>query len=64
MRQHHVAGDKAFVDYSGKRIGIVNPATGEIHSPSLATGVLADALWRRFSSPCSALEPHTNGGNL
>ncbi len=22
MRQHHVAGDKAFVDYSGKRIGI------------------------------------------
>jgi transposase len=31
MRQHHVAGDKAFVDYSGKRIGIVDPATGEIH---------------------------------
>jgi transposase len=22
MRQHHVAGEKAFVDYSGKRIGI------------------------------------------
>ena len=28
MRQHHVAGDKAFVDYSGKRIGIVDPTTG------------------------------------
>jgi transposase len=24
MRQHHVAGDKAFVDYSGKRIGIAD----------------------------------------
>jgi transposase len=40
MRQHHVAGEKAFVDYSGKRIGIADPATGEIrHSPALATGV-------------------------
>src|SRR5665213_1596645 len=25
MRQHHVAGDKLFVDYSGKRIDIVDP---------------------------------------
>ena len=28
MRQHHVAGDKVFVDYSGKRVEIVNPVTG------------------------------------
>ena len=27
MRQHHVAGEKAFVDYSGKRIGIADPST-------------------------------------
>ena len=27
-RQHHVAGEKAFVDYSGKRIPIVDPTTG------------------------------------
>ena len=27
MRQHHVAGEKVFVDYSGKRIGIVEAAT-------------------------------------
>ena len=25
MRQHHVAGDKLFVDYSGKRLGISDP---------------------------------------
>lgn len=29
MRQH-VAGDKLFVDYSGKRLGINDPLTGEI----------------------------------
>jgi len=34
MRQHHVAGEKAFVDYSGKRIAIIDPTTGEIRSSS------------------------------
>jgi hypothetical protein len=28
MRQHHVAGDKLFVDFSGKKIPILDPATG------------------------------------
>ena len=52
MRQHHVAGDKAFVDYSGKRIGIVDPATGEIHEAEIFVAVLgasnltyAEATW-------------------
>ena len=40
MRQHHVAGDKVFVDYSGKRIGIVNPATGEIREAEIFVAVL------------------------
>lgn len=30
MRQHHIAGEKVFVDYSGKKPVIVNRATGEI----------------------------------
>lgn len=30
MRQEHVAGDKVFVDYSGKKIAIVDRRTGEI----------------------------------
>jgi transposase len=41
MRQHHVAGKKAFVDYSGKRIAIVDPSTGEIHEAEIFVGVLA-----------------------
>jgi transposase len=52
MRQHHVAGDKAFVDYSGKRIGIVDPTTGEIHEAEIFVAVLgasnltyAEATW-------------------
>src|SRR5271163_4585513 len=40
MRQHHVAGDKAFVDYSGKRIGIADPATGEIREAEIFVAVL------------------------
>ena len=52
MRQQHVAGEKAFVDYSGKRIGIVDPTTGEIREAEIFVGVLgasnltyAEATW-------------------
>jgi transposase len=52
MRQHHVAGDKAFVDYSGKRIAIVDPTTREIREAEIFVGVLgasnftyAEATW-------------------
>ena len=36
-RQHHVAGEKAFVDYSGKRFGIVDPSTGEIREAEISS---------------------------
>ena len=41
MRQHHVAGEKAFVDYSGKRVGIVDPSTGEIREAEIFVGVIS-----------------------
>jgi transposase len=40
MRQHHAAGDKLFVDYSGKKISIVDPATGELRKAEIFIGVL------------------------
>jgi transposase len=40
MRQVHVAGDKAFVDYSGKKAQIVDAATGEIVDVELFVAVL------------------------
>ena len=40
MRQVHVAGEKVFVDYSGKRPHIVNSQTGECIPVELFVGVL------------------------
>ncbi len=52
MRQTHVAGDKAFVDYSGKKVPIVDPLSGEVRMAELFIAVLgasnltfADASW-------------------
>jgi transposase len=40
MRQVHVAGDKAFVDYSGKKAQIVDATTGELVDVELFVAVL------------------------
>lgn len=40
MRQLHVAGDKMFVDYSGKRPHLVDPQTGEVFAVELFVAVL------------------------
>ena len=52
MRQEHVAGDKVFVDYSGKKVAIADPRTGEVRQAELFVAVLgasgftyAEATW-------------------
>jgi transposase len=40
MRQQHKAGEKIFVDYSGKRPSIVDPATGAVIDVELFVAVL------------------------
>ena len=40
MRQHDVAGQKAFVDYSGKRVPIADPQTGEVRRAEIFVAVL------------------------
>jgi hypothetical protein len=52
MRQTHRAGDKAFVDYSGDGIDVINSRTGEIRPAEIFVGVLgassysyAEATW-------------------
>jgi transposase len=40
MRQVHRAGEKAFVDFSGKRPEILDPRTGELIPVELFVGVL------------------------
>jgi transposase len=52
MRQHHVAGDKVFVDFSGKRLEVIDPASGTVRPAEIFVGVLgassytyAEATW-------------------
>jgi transposase len=52
MRQEHRAGDKVFVDYSGKKIGITDPTTGPVREAEIFVAVLgasnytyAEASW-------------------
>ena len=52
MRQHHVAGEKVFVDYSGKKLAIADPMTGEVRDAEIFVAVLgasnytyAEATW-------------------
>jgi transposase len=40
MRQHHMAGDKVFVDYSGKKPSLVDATTGEVFEVELFVAVL------------------------
>ena len=52
MRQTHKAGDKAFVDYAGQTVDIIDPDTGEIRTAQIFVGILgasnytyAEATW-------------------
>ena len=52
MRQHHIAGEKLFVDYAGDTLDVVDPMTGEVREVQLFVAVLgasnytfAEATW-------------------
>lgn len=52
MRQVHRAGEKLFVDYSGKKLAVVDPQTGEVRETELFVAVMgassyifAEATW-------------------
>jgi transposase len=64
MRQHHLAGEKAFVDYSGKRIGIANPTTGEIHEAEIFVGVLGASSLIYAETTWTQQLPDWTGGLL
>lgn len=40
MRQHHLAGERAFVDYAGDTLEVIEGATGEVHQAQVFVGVL------------------------
>ena len=52
MRQHHVAGERVFVDYAGHTVDVFDGATGEVRQAQIFVGVLgasnytyAEATW-------------------
>jgi len=52
MRQHHIAGERMFVDYAGDTIDVVDPATGALRPAQVFVAVLgassytyAEATW-------------------
>jgi transposase len=52
MRQHHPAGEKLFVDYTGQTVPVVDPTTGEIREAEIFVACLgashytyAEATW-------------------
>lgn len=52
LRQEHAPGDKAFVDYAGQTVSIVDRTTGEVREAQIFVGVLgasnltyAEATW-------------------
>ena len=52
MRQTHVAGDKAFVDFSGKKMPIIDPITGSAREAEI------------FVAVTGRVQPHLRGGDL
>jgi transposase len=40
MRQTHIAGERMFVDYSGKKPHLINPTTGELMPVELSVAVV------------------------
>jgi transposase len=57
MRQVHRAGEKIFVDYSGKRPQIVNPSTGEVVDVELFVGVLGASNYTYAEATLSQRAP-------
>jgi len=52
MRQHHIAGERAFVDFAGDTIEVICAETGEVRQAQIFVGVLgassytyAEAIW-------------------
>ena len=52
MRQHHVAGERVFVDYAGTTLPVIDGATGEVRQAQLFVAALgasnltyAEATW-------------------
>jgi transposase len=64
MRQVHVAGDKLFVDYSGKKPHIIDPATGEVIAVELIVAVLGASNYTYAEATATQRAPDWIGSHV
>lgn len=64
MRQTHRAGEKVFVDFSGKRPEIVDPKTGEVTPVELFVGALGASSYFYVEATLSQELPHWIGAHI
>lgn len=50
MRQHHRAGEKMFVDFSGGTLDVINPLTGEVKAAKLFVAVMGASSYTFVSA--------------
>jgi transposase len=58
MRQPHVAGERAFVDYAGPTMEVVNLKTGEIRKAQIFVGILGASNYTYAEAHWSQKLPH------
>ncbi len=64
MRQVHIAGDKLFVDYSGKKPRIVDPETGKVVEVELFVAVLGASNYTYAEATRTQRIPDWIGSNV
>ncbi|BAB52318.1 transposase, partial [Mesorhizobium japonicum] len=64
MRQEHVAGDKVFVDYSGKKLPIADRKTGEIREAEIFLRVLGASSYTSAEATWSQTLPDWIGSHV
>lgn len=53
MLQHHVAGEKLYVDWAGQKLRVVNPATGEVEPASIFVAAMGYSQYI-FAKACTS----------
>ena len=64
MRQSHVAGHKAFVDYSGKKVPITDPLTGAVRMAEIFVAVLGASNLTYFEATWTQTLPDWSGAHV
>ena len=64
MRQTHLAGEKLFVDWAGDTIGVVDPATGEVHQARIFVAALGASNYTYAESRWTETLPDWIGAHV